>query len=84
MGIQAKSSASNYEKFEVMFNPCNYMHSSFNYTDVPVTPGCVKNLTQIQEYLAGSQLTILYNDKEFDKTKYGEEAIMRSSKFFIK
>ena len=55
-----------------------------NYTDEPVTPGCVRNLTQIQDYLTGSQLTIFYNDEEFDKTKYGEEAIMRSSKFFIK
>ena len=67
-----------------MFTPCNYLHSSINYTDEPVTPGCVRNLTQIQDYLTGSQLTIFYNDEEFDKTKYGEEAIMRSSKFFIK
>ena len=38
----------------------------------------------MQKYLQRSQLTILYNDEEFDQTKYGDGAIKRTSKLFIK
>ena len=38
----------------------------------------------MKDYLKGAKLTVLYNDAEFDKTQYGEKAILRTSKFFIK
>ena len=45
---------------------------------------CVGDLDQIKEYLGNIQLTVFYNDEEFDQSKYGLGAIHRSSKMFIK
>lgn len=44
VGIQAKLSATEYEKFEVIFAPCNYMHTSYGYQDLPVSEDCVQDL----------------------------------------
>ena len=41
VGIQNKGSAADYEKFEVIFAPCNYMHSSIGHEDEPVAEECI-------------------------------------------
>ena len=52
--IQAKSSATSYSKFEVIFAPCNYMHTSYGYKDEPVSAECVRDLEKQKAYLDGS------------------------------
>ena len=73
-----------YEKLEVVFAPCNYLHSTAGYLDRPVPDTCIGDLEKQLEYLGNMQITVLYNDEEFNQAEYGSGAIHQSSKFFIK
>ena len=42
------------------------MHSKQSYQDEPVADECVRDLPEMQKYIKGSQLTLRYNDEEFD------------------
>ena len=85
INISGKASSNDFQKLEIIFAPCNYIHTSFGYEDKrPVPDTCVSDLDKIKDYLGNIQLTVLYNDEEFDQSKYGAAAIRRSSKMFIK
>mmetsp|Transcript_2845 Transcript_2845/g.3879 ORF Transcript_2845/g.3879 Transcript_2845/m.3879 type:complete len:119 (+) Transcript_2845:131-487(+) len=84
INIKGLGSSNENEKIEVIFAPCNYLHNSYGWVDRPVPADCVADFDKMKEYMGNIQLTVLYNDEEFDQSKYGHESIHRSSKLFIK
>ena len=67
LNIKGQNGDKNVEKFEVIFSPCNYIHTSHNYKDRPVPENCIADLDEQKKYLNNIQLTLLFNNQEFNQ-----------------
>lgn len=69
-----------YQRIELLFVPCNYIHQYYGYTEDSVSDECIRDIKKQQEYLTSLKFLIYFNDEEFDQQEFNDESIKRTSK----
>ena len=68
---------SNYQQFQFLFTPCNYINSDDDF----VSDECIPDLQKQIDYLGQMNLVIYYADQSFVEQSYEEETISVRSRF---
>ena len=71
----------NYQRFEYVLVPCNYVHTEIGPTDDKVAEECIADRDEQMKYLGNMRLVIYTTEQEFNQEEYGDEAIMSRSRF---
>ena len=77
-----ESSVENYQTLSFDLVPCNYIHTKLGYTGDTIAEGCNANRTAQVEYLSNLKVRIFMSHQAFVQDRFGEETIMRETKFF--
>lgn len=64
-----------YQRFEIVLVPCNYLHQELGYKGDSISPECIADMAQQQEYLGPLNVLLFFNDEEFDQQHFGEQTI---------
>ena len=70
----------NYQRFEAVLVPCNYVNTFFGYNTDFIHPECVASLEEQIEYLGPSHWLMLMNEERINPEGFEEEAVERFSK----
>ena len=81
--IQSIEDDNNYQRIELLVLPCNYIHKEFGNVGDSIAPECIADQKKQQEYLGNMRSMVYISEQVFHQNQYDEEAIMKSSKFFI-
>ena len=80
--IWSVSEDDNYQRWEFVLLPCNYVHAEFGDVGDFVGEECIADLDTQTNYL-GNMKSIIYIDEEvFNQNEFGEYSISKRSKFF--
>ena len=69
----------NYQRVEVIFSPCNYVHTESGYEDDSVQPECIPELDKQIEYLGSINILLYYSQDILLARNYGETSFNRFS-----
>ena len=61
--IYGNEKNSEYQRFEVVLVPCNYLHTLFGYTEDSIHPECVADLNEQLEYLGPLNLKVYHTQE---------------------
>ena len=71
---------STYNRLDVIFSPCNYVHAQYGYTGDFIQEGCIADLKAQADYLGPLNVLALVNYERFDTKGYGEHSIVKEAK----
>ena len=74
----------NYQRFEYVLLPCNYVHAEFAQTGDSIADGCIADRDKQIDYLGNMRSIFLTTEQVFDKQEFGEEKIKRRSRFYTR
>ena len=69
----------NYQRLEIIFTPCNYLHRYLGYKHDRVHPECVANLAKQIEYVGKPNLLLYFTEDLLGTREFGNESIKRQS-----
>ena len=69
----------NFARFDIVLNPCNYLHTLLDYKDDSVSSECVTDLQKQIQYIGPSQVITYVNMEKINSIAYGDEMIDRYS-----
>ena len=64
--IYGRESASDYQRIDLGFVPCNSMATEAGVTGPPMTPECIEDLEQKKAYLGPIDIVLFFNDESFN------------------
>ena len=62
-------------RFDIVLNPCNYLHTMFDYKDDSVSSECVPDLSEQIKYMGPSHIITYVNTEKINPVAYGDEII---------
>ena len=78
--IWGTEQADDYQRFDLMITPCNYINSDSETTDT-VSDECITDINAQKAYMDQSQWILLVNQERFNPEKFNDESIERYSTF---
>ena len=66
-----------YQRWEVAFLPCNYIHSEIGSTNDTVHEECLPDREKQMEYIGNFNVVIYVSEAHFLKDEYGARSIER-------
>ena len=82
MQIFSVTNDDNYQRFEFVLLPCNYVHSEFEDRGDTVHPDCDANLENQKKYLGNMKSIIYIEEENFFQDEFGNISVQKRSKFY--
>ena len=77
--VGEKVADDDYARLEVIFVPCNYLHTQLGYDGDSVHPECVGSKEEQIAHMGQSNLVVYLNQERINPIGYGDEIIERYS-----
>ena len=72
-----------YQTFEYLVVPCNYVHAELGPTNDTIPDGCIADREKQMEYLGNMQIVVLTDDEFFEQQNF-DVTVQKRSRFYKK
>ena len=73
--IYGNENNQNFQRIDILMNPCNYLHTHIGYEGDTIDPECIADLEKQIEYLGPLDFMLYYTEGIFVQRSYGSESI---------
>lgn len=77
LSIYGVENDDNYQRWEFVLLPCNYVHVEFGQVGDTIHEKCISDRQKQMDYLGNMNIKIFVTDSLFDKDKFGQDSIVR-------
>ena len=82
VGVWGVTNDENYQRWEFVLVPCNYIHREFGDIGDSIHEECEANLQKQMDYLGNMKVSMYVTDASFNREEYGDHSIKQQAKFF--